>query len=83
MVCAALLTARDASTTLGKNISYLERLSGQDEYDCMMLDEQYRMPPELCEWPGRYFYFDRLKSYFSETTRSQLISGFYWPQWTP
>ena len=30
VVCAALLTARDARTTLGKNISYLERLSGQD-----------------------------------------------------
>ena len=30
MVCAALLTARDARTTLGKNISYLERLSRQD-----------------------------------------------------
>ena len=30
MVCATLLTARDARTTLGKNISYLERLRGHN-----------------------------------------------------
>ena len=30
VICADLLTAQDARMTLGKNISYMERLSGQD-----------------------------------------------------
>ena len=54
VVCAALLTARDARTTLGKNISYLERLSGQDVWAAsptlvrttIMERETVALPPE-------------------------------------
>ena len=65
------------------NKSLLERLNGQDGFDFIMLDLQYRMRPELCAWPSRYFYYDRLRSFWPATAPSDLISGFDWPFSTP
>ncbi|XP_037087469.1 helicase sen1-like [Pollicipes pollicipes] len=39
-------------------------LASKETSPVVMLTDQYRMQPDICRWPARYFYGDRLRSLY-------------------
>ena len=64
--------------------SLLERLSKQHGFEIIVLEEQYRMLPEIAAWPSKYYYGDRLRcARPAPTSAFELIPGFDWPKHSP
>ena len=63
--------------------SSLERLINMPGYNPIMLDCQFRMPEQIAEWPGEYFYQGRLQSFKGRSNPAQLPKGFPWAEGSP
>ncbi|XP_025109737.1 helicase with zinc finger domain 2-like [Pomacea canaliculata] len=66
-----------AAAELGLDQSLFERLYKKSSVKCVFLSTQYRMHPEICEFPSNEFYKGKLKS-APITTRSKFILPI-WP----
>ncbi|KAL4784135.1 RNA dependent RNA polymerase-domain-containing protein [Aspergillus varians] len=75
--------------TMGLEVSLFERLyaTGDDgatnsALSKVMLNVQYRMHPQICEFPSREFYDGKLQADFSCLDRPLPSDGFPWPRRT-
>lgn len=72
--------------TMGMEVSLFERLYGTDDEVTnhglakVMLDVQYRMHPQIGEFPSREFYNGRLRAHASCQDRPVPMKGFPWPR---
>ena len=63
--------------------SLLERMSTVPGLVVTVLDTQYRMLPEIAQWPSEYFYEASLKSFRPACSTESLVPGFAWPSRKP
>lgn len=72
--------------TMGMEVSLFERLYGTNDEATkqaltkVMLDVQYRMHPQIGEFPSREFYNGRLRAHASCQDRPLPVEGFPWPR---
>ncbi|KAF4337269.1 NAM7-nonsense-mediated mRNA decay [Fusarium beomiforme] len=79
-------TINQTATAVDFDVSLFERLYTQSQssdsvagLSTLMLDTQYRMHPNLCEFSSEQFYEGKLKSGISISARPPIRSGFPFP----
>ncbi|KAK7490445.1 hypothetical protein BaRGS_00018231, partial [Batillaria attramentaria] len=69
-----------AAADLGLDQSLFERLYEQYPANTVFLDTQYRMHPQICEFPSQQFYNGKLQTKFSYGTNTDLPEPLpFWP----